>query len=59
MNELWIITAVVFAAVVLGVEASYWLMSHSWRAKRYRALLKVGTHSPLTRLACRMKWLVF
>jgi tight adherence protein B len=34
MNELWIITAVVFAAVVLGVEASYWLMSHSWRAKK-------------------------
>ena len=33
MSELWIITAVVFAAVVLGVEAAYWLLLRSWRTK--------------------------
>jgi tight adherence protein B len=31
MNELWIITAIVFAAVALGVEAAYWLLRRSWQ----------------------------
>src|SRR4051812_23191912 len=34
MNELWIIAAFVFVAVVLGVEASYWLAVRSWRTKK-------------------------
>jgi tight adherence protein B len=34
MNELWLITAIVFVAVVLGVEASYRLLSHSWRTNK-------------------------
>jgi tight adherence protein B len=34
MNELWLIAAVVFVAVVLGVEASYRLFSHSWHTKK-------------------------
>ena len=34
MNELWIITAVVFVAVVLGVEASYWLAVRSWQTQK-------------------------
>jgi len=34
MSELWIITAVVFVAVVLGVEAVYWLVSHSWHTSK-------------------------
>ena len=34
MSELWLITAVVFVAVVLGVEASYRLLSHSWRTNK-------------------------
>jgi tight adherence protein B len=34
MNELWLITAVVFVAVVLGIEASYRLLSHSWRTNK-------------------------
>jgi tight adherence protein B len=34
MNELWVITAIVFAAVVLGVEAAYRLLSHSWHTKK-------------------------
>jgi tight adherence protein B len=34
MNELWIIAGFVFAAVVLGVEASYWLAVRSWRVKK-------------------------
>jgi len=34
MNELWLITGVVFVAVVLGVEASYRLLSHSWRTNK-------------------------
>ena len=34
MNELWIIGLLVFVAVVLGFEASYWLISRSWQAKK-------------------------
>jgi len=33
VNQLWIIAALVFVAVTLGVQASYWLISHSWRTK--------------------------
>jgi tight adherence protein B len=33
MNELWIIAGAVFLAVVLGIEASYWLIFHSWHTK--------------------------
>jgi len=33
VNELWIITAFVFAAVAFGVEASYWLVFRSWQTK--------------------------
>jgi tight adherence protein B len=34
LNELWIIGILVFAAVVLGFEAAYWLISRSWQAKK-------------------------
>jgi tight adherence protein B len=34
MSELGIITAVVFVAVALGVEAVYWLVSHSWSTNK-------------------------
>jgi tight adherence protein B len=34
MNELWIIAAFVFVAVVLGVEASYWLAVRSWQTQK-------------------------
>jgi tight adherence protein B len=43
MSELWIITAVVFVAVALGVEAVYWLVSHSWHtAKSISRRLALG-----------------
>jgi tight adherence protein B len=34
LNELWIIGILVFAAVVLGFEAAYWLIFRSWQAKK-------------------------
>jgi tight adherence protein B len=34
MSELGIITAVVFVAVALAVEAVYWLVSHSWSTNK-------------------------
>jgi tight adherence protein B len=34
MNELWIIAAFVFVAVLLGVEASYWLAVRSWQIQK-------------------------
>jgi tight adherence protein B len=34
MSELWVITFVVFAAVVLGIEAAYRLISYSWQTNK-------------------------
>jgi tight adherence protein B len=34
MNELWLIAALVFVSVILGVEALYWLIVGSWRTEK-------------------------
>jgi tight adherence protein B len=34
MNELWVIAAFVFVAVVLGIEGLYWLAVPSWRSEK-------------------------